>query len=212
MKEQLIDSCMAVLVALIAASVVMIVHELSKALAYKCYIHIYNKKYDKMVICPDILKLHRYIDPVGLILAITNYGLFSKQYPFIIKSKKASFLIGIIGYISLGIVLVLAIFGYKTYFSHDITLGKDQMLQYYLIKACKYFLEYVAYFSIMLLMANLYPIATFDISLIIASISPFAYVKIRKFDLFYKLVFLLLVSIGVFFTAGIYLTSKCLGF
>ena len=59
---------------------------------------------------------------------------------------------------------------------------------------------------------NLFPLATFDMSLVVASGSPISYLKIRKFDLFFKLMFLIICLLGVFSMAGMYVASKCLGF
>ena len=196
---------------IIAASIVMIIHEFVKALAYKCYINMYNKKYNKLNICPGIFRLGRYIDPIGLILSVTNYVSFSRQYPFIIKSKKASFLIGAIGYLTLAFTFSASVFGYKVLFAlGGILLGDYEFTIGYLVILFQEVLKGIIIYSIFMLIANLFPISTFDISLIVAAVSPMAYIKIRKFDLFYKLLFMVLTLLGVFSVAGIYIANYCL--
>ena len=203
MKEQLIVSGSTVLVAIVAAIIVMIVHDFTKAVAYMCYINIYNKKYNKLIICPGIFKIHRYIDPVGLILAVTNYTAFSKPYPYIIKSKKAALIIGILGYVSLGMLFALAIIG------HNYILP-TVILHEYVNFILHGVLEFVAYFCVMMFLANLMPIVSFDMSLIISAVAPVNYVKLYKFDLFYKLTFIVLSLLGVFTVAGVYITTQFL--
>ena len=203
MKQQLIVSAVTIIVALFAATIVMVFHEITKSVAYWCYIKIYNKKYNKLVICPGILKLHRYIDPIGMILALTNYVIFSKQYPFIIKSKKASLLIGLTGYISIVFLFIGAIISHNNFLNY---VELHPYLEFFLHGL----FEFIAYFCVMLLLANLFPITSFDITLIVAAISPFMYVKIRKFDMFYKLTFLVLSLLGIFTTAGVFITTQFL--
>ena len=200
MKQQLIVSSSTILVAIIAAILVMIVHDFTKAISYLCYVKIYNKKYNKNLICPGVFKLYRYIDPVGLVLAVTNYTAFSKPYPYIIKSKKAALIIGILGYLSIGILFILAIVG------HNYILPVVQLHEY-AIFILHGLLEFIAYFSIMMFIANLFPIVSFDMSLLISALSPINYVKLYKFDLFYKLSFIVLSLLGVFTVAGVYITT-----
>ena len=212
MKHKLLVSLAMVIIAIVAAVIVMIIHELTKAIAYAVYIKIYNKKYNKNEKCIGVWKVHKYIDPIGLILAATSNGIFSKQYPFVIRSKKASFLIGLIGYLALIVLFGAAIVSYRIFFGHDIVLDNNQIELYYLLKGIKYILEFIAYFSATLFLVNLYPLSTFDISLVIASFSPISYIKIRKFDLFFKLLFLIICLLGIFSMGGMYMASKCLGF
>lgn len=212
MKHKLIISLAMVAIAIVAAVIVMVIHELMKAIAYAIYIKIYNKKYNKNEKCPGIWKVYKYIDPIGLILAATSNGIFSKQYPFVIRSKKASFLIGLAGYLSLIGIFGASVICYRLYFGQDIILADNQIQLYYILKGIKYILEFVAYFSVALFLVNLFPLATFDITLIIASVSPIAYIKIRKFDLFFKLLFLIICVLGLYSMAGMFIATKSLGF
>lgn len=212
MKHEILKSLALLIVAFVAASIVMILHELMKAIAYSIYIKIYNKKYKQNEICTDVFKVHRYIDPIGIILAITHNGIFSKQHSFVIRSKKASFLIGFIGYITLALTFIISVIIYRNVFLETIVLPTDNIYIGYLVKCIKILLEYISLYSITLLIVNLYPIATFDISLIIATISPSAYINIRKFDLFIKLGFLILALSGIFSTTGVVIAAKALGY
>ncbi len=212
MKQAIYLSFRTLLIAIVAAFFVMIIHELCKSIAYAIYIKIYNKKYNKKEKCEGLFKVHRYIDPVGTIFAATSNGIFSKQYPFVIRSRKASFLIGLAGYVSMALLFLVTIVCYRTFFGHDIVLSDDQMVLYYLIKGTKYIMEFVAYFSATLFLVNLYPISTFDISLIVATFSPMVYLKIRKYDIFFKLIFFILSLIGIFSTFGMYIATEALGY
>ena len=212
MKHKLLMSLVMVVIAIVAAVIVMVIHELTKAIAYAIYIKIYNKKYNKNEKCPGIWKIYRYVDPIGLILAATSNGIFSKQYPFVIRSKKASCLIGLSGYLSMLVAFGASVISYRVFFGQDIMFNDNQIAVYYIVKGIKYILEFIAYFSATMLLVNLFPLATFDMSLVVASCSPIAYLKIRKFDLFFKLIFLIICLLGVFSMAGMYVASKCLGF
>ena len=175
-------------------------------------IKIYNKKYNKNEKCPGVWEIYKYVDPIGLILAATSNGIFSKQYPFVIRSKKASCLIGLTGYASMIVTFGASILGYRLFFSQNIMFNNNQIEIYYIVNGIKYILEYIAYLSATMFLINLFPLATFDLSLIVASVSPMAYLKIRKFDLFFKLIFLIICLLGVFSMAGMFLASKCLGY
>ena len=208
MKEQLLTSLITIIISIVAAAIVMVIHELTKAIAYLAYIKNYNRKYNKLNICSGILKIHRYIDPVGVILSATNYVTFSKQYPFIIKSRKASFIIGLIGYIITAIMFFSSILGYRLLFgTGGLLLGQYDKIVGLLITCLQELLKCIIFYSVMLFLANLFPLASFDISLIIASIDSNSYKKILKFDLFYKLIFLVMTLLGVFSTLGIYIAN-----
>lgn len=212
MKHEILKSLALLIIAFIAAAIVMILHELIKAIAYSIYIKIYNKKYNQNEECTDVFKIHRYIDPIGIILAITHNGILSKQHSFVIRSKKASFLIGLIGYITLALTFIISVIIYRSIFLDTIILPTDNIYIGYIVKSLKILIEYISLYSITLLIVNLYPIATFNSSLIIATISPNAYLTIRKFDLFIKLGFLILALSGVFSTAGVIIAAKALGY
>lgn len=212
MKQALYLSFRTLLIAIVAAMIVMIVHELCKSIAYAIYIRIYNHKYNKKEKCSGIFKIHRYIDPIGVIFSATSNGVFSKQYPFVIRSRKASFLIGLTGYLSMIVLFLVTVLSYRNFFGQTIVLNGDQVLLSYLIKGTKYTMEFVAYFSAALFLVNLYPISTFDISLIVATSSPMMYLKIRKYDIFFKLIFFILSLIGIFSTTGMYIATKALGY
>ena len=142
MKQQFLVSGSTVIVAIISAIIVMIIHEFTKAIGYLCYIKIYNKKYSKNIVCPGIFRLHRYIDPIGPIFAVTNYSAFSKPYPYMIKSPKASLLIGLSGYLSMGLLFVIAII------CHNSILPIVEMNEYvtFILHGLS---EFIAYFCVL---------------------------------------------------------------
>lgn len=208
MKEQILMAVITVLTSIVATAIVMIVHELAKSIAYLIYVKNYNRKYNKLNICPGIFRLHRYVDPVGLILSVTGYVTISKQYPFLIKSRKASFLIGLIGYITTALMFFTSVLAYRYLFGvGGLLLGTYTKEMSVLIICLDETIKKIILFSAMLFFANLFPIASFDISLIVASIDSIAYRKILKFDLFYKLIFLILSLLSVFSMLSVYVSN-----
>ncbi len=190
--------------ALLAGSIVMILHELPKAMIYK-RINSSNGVKSKH----NIYRLHHYIDPIGLILCVTNQAGFSKPYMYRIKDKKTNFILGIAGFLSLSIIFMVSMIllkfgiGMEANFSY---LESTGLLE--LFFQCT--LVYIALISISMLLVNLFPISTFDMGLCIAGKSPTKYFTIIRNDYFIKMLLVLVIMFRFITSVGTLIMSALL--
>ncbi len=183
MKIQLIR----VLAAFIAGGIVMILHEFPKA-------YIYNRLNPSQDIKRKrgIYKLHHYIDPIGIILCITNQAGFSKPYMYRIKDKKTNFILGLTGLITLLIVFMVSMAILRFGIGVNSKLNYSETISIYEL-ILQFILVYIALISISMFIVNLFPISTFDMGLCIAGKSPSKYFVIIRNDYFIKMVLLLVI-------------------
>ncbi len=183
MKIQLIR----ILAAFIAGVIVMIIHEFPKAYLYNRI----NPKQESQR-KRNIYKLHHYIDPIGMVLCITNQAGFSKPYMYRIKDKKTNMYMGVLGLFTLLLVFSISIltlhFGLGI--SSDLRLSEnisdlDLIMQVTLV--------HIAVISFSMFIVNLFPVATFDMGLCIAGVSPSKYFTIIKNDYFIKVMVILVI-------------------
>ncbi len=183
MKIQLIR----ILAAFIAGVIVMIIHEFPKAYLYNRI----NPKQESQR-KRNIYKLHHYIDPIGMVLCITNQAGFSKPYMYRIKDKKTNMYMGVLGLFTLLLVFSISIltlhFGLGI--SSDLRLPEnisdlDLIMQVTLV--------HIAVISFSMFIVNLFPVATFDMGLCIAGVSPSKYFTIIKNDYFIKVMVILVI-------------------
>ena len=99
MKEQILG----VVSAIIAGIIIMILHELPKTIVY-----IAMDEEAKKVPFRNVLKLHHYIDPIGLIFCVTSFAGFSKPYMYKIKERNVNRAMGITGFLSVGILFFVS--------------------------------------------------------------------------------------------------------
>ena len=174
-----------ILLCIIAASVIMVIHELIKSIVYLCV-----RKVQKQPASHNnsILALWRYIDPLGILLSVTSFVPFSKPHLFRIRDKKTNMILGITGFSVIILLFVLSTAVLKTG-----CLGMDRLFSSGGIKAhvVSLFWQYMAVLSSGMFIANMFPISTFDMGLIIAGISAKYYLSIIKADSLIKLVFIL---------------------
>ena len=183
MKIQLIR----VLAAFIAGGIVMILHEFPKA-------YIYNRLNPAQDIKRKrgIYKLHHYIDPIGIILCITNQAGFSKPYMYRIKDKKTNLILGMTGLITLLVIFMVSMailrygIGVNSNLNYSETISINELI-------LQFILVYIALISISMFIVNLFPISTFDMGLCIAGKSPSKYFVIIQNDYFIKMVLLLVI-------------------
>jgi hypothetical protein len=178
----------------IAAVIVMIAHEFPKAYLYNRL----NPKQDNQR-KRNIYKLHHYIDPIGIVLCITNQAGFSKPYMYRIKDKKTNMYLGICGLFTLLLVfsISISILHFGLGIPADFTISQ-KVGDIELILQC--ILVYIALISLSMFMVNLFPVSTFDMGLCIAGNSPSKYFSLIKNDYFIK-VMLILVIIFQFITS-----------
>ena len=91
MKEIILEG----VICAVAAGVLMILHELAKAMVY---MGIQRHLGSKRRYSHSIWEVHRYLDPVGIILSITSSVTFSRPFMFRIQSKKVNRILGITGF------------------------------------------------------------------------------------------------------------------
>jgi magnesium-transporting ATPase (P-type) len=200
MKTQILK----IIASFIAAAIVMILHEFPKAYAYNILSKDKNRKNKN-----NIYKLHHYIDPIGMLLCITNEAGFSKPYMYRIKDKKTNLILGITGFISLLVVFSISIFIVR------FGLGMDANLIFYSTEPLymiliKLISVYTARISICMFIVNLFPVSTFDMGLCIAGKSPAKYFAIIRNDYMLKMMLLMLVIFRMIPTVGALIMAQFL--
>lgn len=170
----------------LAAAVLMILHELSKALVY---MGIQRMKGSKRTYTHSIWEVWRYLDPIGILLAVTSSVTFSKPFMFRIQDKKVNRILGVTGF-----VVLLLCFGGSMAALKLHVFGVSGMAtlegQGIAAKLITLFIQYMAILSLGMLLANLFPVSTFDMGLLIAGISSRKYLGIIKMDAVIKLIFI----------------------
>lgn len=173
-----------------ASVLVMIIHELPKAI-------IYTKTYYKHSTAnrKNVFAIHQYIDPIGLIFCVSNLSGFSKPYVYRLNNKKMNRTLAITGYVSLLIIFSVSILSINLMIYR---LGSKQIIEESFYNGLIfYFFLAMATISMGLFLVNLFPIATFDMGLMIASISSEKYYSIISNDYFVKMILLLVMIFGV---------------
>lgn len=187
MKLKLIE----ILAAAIAGMIVMILHEFPKALLYNKF----NPNQDSQR-KRNVYKLHHYVDPIGLVLCITNLAGFSKPYMYRIKDRKTNKCLGICGFVSLLLIFLLSIsvLRYGIGMAADLTIpqGIGNLELIY-----QFVMVYMAVISLSMFIVNLFPISTFDMGLCIAGNSPSKYFQIIRNDYFIKIMLILIIIFQV---------------
>jgi hypothetical protein len=190
MKIQLIR----LLSALIAGGLVMILHEFPKAYIYNRLNPIQDSKRKT-----NIYKLHHYIDPIGILLCITNQTGFSKPYMYRIKDRRTNFILGTTGLISLLVIFLSSMAVLRFGIGINSNLNYSETISIFEL-ILQFILVYIALISISMFLVNLFPISTFDMGLCIAGKSPSKYFVIVRNDYFIKMVLLLVILFQVITT------------
>lgn len=141
-------------------------------------------------------KFWRYVDPIGLILAVTCYVPVSKPFFFRIREKRTNLILGLTG-----LCFLSAVFGGSLWLLWD-WYGGIQGLNRLVVTDFwellpPIFLQNMALLSFGMLVANLFPISTFDLGLVVAGISAKAYLGIIKADSTIKIIFILTLLLGI---------------
>ena len=185
MKEWLLE----VVVCLIAAVLLMIIHELFKAIVYMI---VRGHKQGGNIDKKGIWKIFRYIDPLGLILAVTCYVPVSKPYMFRIRDRKTNIIIGLSGFFVLIIIFFSSIFMMHYMYGASDSIVDIINLKYgWFQKAKILFLQYIQKLCFDYFVVNLFPVSTFDMGLVVAGASPQNYLGIIKADSSIKLILML---------------------
>ncbi len=186
MRVQLLEISMAVA----AAIVVMIAHELPKAVLFLAT----TKAADRKRIAKHACVLYHYIDPIGLVLSVVSYAGFSKPLMLRVRSQKKNFAMGVIGLIMLVFIFVTAVSYLKIHYQMqqlDITVvGATKIAE-------QLFFIYLAVLSGSMFLVNLFPVSVFDMGLLIAGVSARNYLNIIKNDTFVKGILIFAIAIGM---------------
>lgn len=193
-----------ILICIIAAALLMVIHELTKSIVYLCVRKIQGQTASQN---NSILALWRYIDPLGILLSVVCFVPFSKPHLFRIRDKKTNMILGITGFsvlllIFIGSIVILktGAFGIGTLFASGSFVAHVAAL----------FLQYMAILSFDMFIANMFPVSTFDIGLVIAGLSSRHYLQIIKADSAIKLIFILALMFDLIHTGCIRLLGLIL--
>ena len=177
-----------IVICLVAAALLMVLHELFKAVIF---VLLRGKENDKQSIKRrGIWKLWRYIDPLGLVLAVTCYVPVSKPFMFRIRDKKTNLIIGISGLVFLAVIffgsvqMLHIIYGTNANAAAALNSSGNRM-------AGILFWQYMQMLSFDYFIVNLFPVSTFDMGHIIAGKSARIYLGIIKADTQIKLLLIL---------------------
>ncbi len=174
----------------VTAMILMIVHEVTKVLVYLLYRH------QKGVVSISAWKLWRYIDPIGLILAIVCFAPVSRPYFYKIQSKRCNRLLG-----AAGLVVLLLCFGGSVIdlrCSYGGLTGLRTMeVAHWSQRVLPLFLQYTALLSLGMFCVNLFPVSVFDMGLLMAGGSGERYMQILAIDTKVKVIFILALLLGV---------------
>lgn len=177
-----------IVICLVAAVLLMVLHELFKAVIF---VLLRVKENNKQIIKHrGIWKLWRYIDPVGLVLAVTCYVPVSKPFMFRIRDKKTNLIIGISGLVFLAVIffgsvqMLHIIYGTNANAATALNSSGNR-------RAGILFWQYMQMLSFDYFIVNLFPVSTFDMGHIIAGKSARIYLGIIKADTQIKLLLIL---------------------
>lgn len=188
MEKQLIE----ILAILIAGSIIMIVHELPKAIVYNM-----NNKEQSLKQKNAIFKVFNYIDPIGLIFCVTTHTGFSKPYMYRIKEKKTNFLLGITGFVSLIIIFAISLTLVKVNAGKNSSFTSYSNIDFFFKYLIYSIMNYTTLISISMIFVNLFPVSTFDMGLLIAGKSPDKYFSIIKNDYYIKMILIFAIIFGI---------------
>lgn len=199
MKEQFIR----LITSIIAAVIIMVVHEVPKTLIY----HMKEEKNKKLF--PSIIKLHHFIDPIGLIFCVTSFAGFSKPYMYRIKNQKMNYILGVVGFASLFTLCVGSTMILKFVFHVQPDLyyqGGASTLTMFGI----YLAYHVSIISAGMFLVNLFPIATFDMGHIVAGKSLEKFFFFLRNDYFLKITLIILILLNMPAILSVNLVEGCL--
>ena len=175
------------LATIIAACLVMILHEIPKTIVYKIKV---KKEQPKV-------NIFNFIDPVGLIFAITGYCGFSKPYAYHVRNKKAYLWFGYTGMITLLILFLICTFGCKYVLSPLVVANIGTGMSEYVMTFLFWIVQYMGVISIGMFFVNLFPIVPFNMGNLIAGYSTPKLLSILKNDYEIKMLYFLVMIFGI---------------
>lgn len=177
--------------AIMAAAIVMILHELPKSLLYCTKEGKLSKKS-----LYRILSIQHYIDPIGVVLCVTTFAGFSKPHMYRIKNKSLNKALGITGFISLAVIYLISVFVLKHVFGLNHTMEYRTSISLF-EEILLYLFCNISFISFGMFLVNLFPIATFDMGNLIAGISPVKFFDYVRKDYFTKIILIFILMLGI---------------
>jgi hypothetical protein len=141
-------------------------------------------------------KVWRYLDPVGLVLSVISCVPVSKPYFFRIRDQKTNLCLGIVGFLSLALAVLVSVGLLKGCYGG--AAGLEHMTFAHTWETLPpLFLECVATLGMGMFFANLFPVSTFDMGHCLSGISAKLYLSIVKSDGTIKLIFMFVLLIDL---------------
>jgi len=183
----MIEEFACLLATIIAACLVMILHEIPKTIIYKVKV---KKEQPKV----NILN---FIDPVGLIFAVTGYCGFSKPYAYHVRDKKTNLWIGYTGMITLFVLFLVCTLGCKYLLSPLVMTYAGTGTMEYVTVFLFWIVQYMGVVSLGMFFTNLFPIVPFNMGNLVAGYSTPKVLSILKNDYEIKMLYFLVMILGV---------------
>ena len=161
-------------VCIIAAALIMVIHELTKSIVYLCVRRIQGQAASHN---NSIFAIWRYIDPLGLLLSATCFVPFSKPHLFRIRDKKTNMILGVTGFTALLSLFILSIAVLKTGCLGMGTLFKAGGITARIVSI---FWQYMAILSFDMFIANMFPVSTFDMGLVMFDIIHYGCIRLLR--------------------------------
>ena len=178
------------LICILCASVLMIIHEMVKTAIYLLQ---KRRMHQKAAFSHSMWAVYRYIDPIGLILAVVSNVPFSKPFMFRVRDKKTNLVMGISGF-----CILVAVFAFCICSLHFDLFGLDSILQQdpncLWAKGVVLAGQYMAILS--------FPVSVFDMGLIVAGTSAKKYLQIIKRDAVIKMLLIVVLLLNLIAQAG----------
>jgi hypothetical protein len=184
---------------LLAGILCMILHEVPKVMLYRRYIR-KNSIQELMATTYGKVNPIHFIDPIGLLFCVMFRVGFSKPSYYRMKDKELNRKLGIVGLLSIMVQFLFVVSALRFGFGMDakLALPFDSHLLY---EFSMYFLASYAIICIGMLLSNLFPLLSTDMAWLLTSQSPMKFIVLLKSDFLIKMVWILLVILGV--TPGI---------
>lgn len=186
------------LICILCACILMIFHEMAKTAVYLLQ---RRKLHQKKAFSHSIWAVYRYIDPIGLLLAVVSNVPFSKPFMFRVRDKKTNRIMGITGFCMLAVIFAFCICSLRyDLFGLAAILKQDPDCLW--AKGILLAGQYMTILSFGMFVANLFPVSVFDMGLIVAGVSAKRYLQIIKKDAVIKMLFIIALLFNLIAQAG----------
>ncbi len=180
---------------LIAGVLCMILHEVPKVMFYRRYIR--KKSIAELMITTygKVNPVH-FIDPIGLLFCIMFRIGFSKPSYYRMKDKDLNCKLAITGLLSLLVQFLGLISILRFGLGMDVNLSIPTHSSFF-FEFLMYFLASYAIICVGMLLTNLFPLLSMDMGWVLTSQSPMKFTILLKSDFLIKMIWILLVILGI---------------